>query len=870
MSRFRSLWFIRWCGCASLLSGCLFFQASADTSWVGLFGSDWTQGTNWNDGVPGGADAVTIDNYLGQDPVLSGVGVTGNILVGRTVPGAQLTVENGGTLGSATGFIGFSVGAEGELTVEGAGSAWTVKTAYIGGNTTASGGNGTLNILNGGTVEVDTGLTLWTGGVLNVDGGKVRMRDLIDEGGTLSFLDGEIEVVGGLFDHRLGTTFTIDSGVSGKTADWLLDGVTNDPTFGSVTVGRGILDLAGGSIVSTSGTFGAGNGDTTTSDVLVRGAGTALDVGGAMTFSGGKLEANEGATLFADSFSAGDGADIDFVDVNVTLANALEVTSDSIVVIEDSVVNAGSLAFAEGSLSVEGIDTRATLLTTGEQRYGTITDLNEAATVLIFSNADIVSDSAILGDTGNLEAKLTQGASWDAASIIVGNAEEALLEIGKSGEGSGVLEVTGDVSIGNQSDGDGVIMVTGVGSDLTVGGGLLVGNDGDGDFELRSGATTTVGGNLRIGIGEGDFTSSTDTASVFHDSILTVTGDLVVGESGEGAMLASLPGGTGPEVESRSGLLGLGSTGVGLVGINGTNARWSITAGLSVGVQGNGILGVSNGGLLESGNSVIGQDSGASGEITVSGVNSLWLHANLDVGRGGDGVLLVESEGQVSSTNADIAANGGSTGSVTVRDAGSGWTLTGDLYIGGDSGGAGGAGTLQVEGGGLVTADTVTVHPGGLLTGGGGFVEANVINYGDVSPGASPGVLTIDGDFTLMGSGRLRLEVDGPDAGTEYDQLVVTGDLDLSAGLIELDFSGFATPTLGSTYAFFPGQDLSAQPLQVSALGLPPGWSVDTVSFAGSGQLSLIPESRSAVLYVAIGILAFGVWHRRRFAGRKR
>ncbi len=44
-----------------------------------------------------------------------------------------------------------------------------------------------------------------------------------------------------------------------------------------------------------------------------------------------------------------------------------------------------------------------------------------------------------------------------------------------------------------------------------------------------------------------------------------------------------------------------------------------------------------------------------------------------------------------------------------------------------------------------------------------------------MSPGASPGTLTITGDYTQTSAGTLAIEIGGVTAGTQFDQLAVSG-----------------------------------------------------------------------------------------------
>jgi uncharacterized repeat protein (TIGR01451 family) len=79
---------------------------------------------------------------------------------------------------------------------------------------------------------------------------------------------------------------------------------------------------------------------------------------------------------------------------------------------------------------------------------------------------------------------------------------------------------------------------------------------------------------------------------------------------------------------------------------------------------------------------------------------------------------------------------------------------------------------------------------GGTLAGA-GTITGNVINRGQLSPGASPGRLTIQGNYTQTASGVLVVEIGGPAAGTDFDQLQVTGTAVLNGPLNLQPLSGY-------------------------------------------------------------------------------
>src|SRR5207302_922399 len=73
----------------------------------------------------------------------------------------------------------------------------------------------------------------------------------------------------------------------------------------------------------------------------------------------------------------------------------------------------------------------------------------------------------------------------------------------------------------------------------------------------------------------------------------------------------------------------------------------------------------------------------------------------------------------------------------------------------------------------------------GLITGTGTLSAStiNFTNHGTISPGASPGILSFDGNFVQSAAGRLNIEINGTTAGTDYDQLAINGTATLDGTL---------------------------------------------------------------------------------------
>lgn len=90
-----------------------------------------------------------------------------------------------------------------------------------------------------------------------------------------------------------------------------------------------------------------------------------------------------------------------------------------------------------------------------------------------------------------------------------------------------------------------------------------------------------------------------------------------------------------------------------------------------------------------------------------------------------------------------------------------------------------------------------TVNNSGILKGTGTVGVLSVLAGGRVAPGLSPGCLSA-GNTTIAGS--FDVEIGGTTACTEYDQLQVTGTVNLSGGTLNVSrWNGF-NPTAGQTY----------------------------------------------------------------------
>jgi T5SS/PEP-CTERM-associated repeat protein len=124
--------------------------------------------------------------------------------------------------------------------------------------------------------------------------------------------------------------------------------------------------------------------------------------------------------------------------------------------------------------------------------------------------------------------------------------------------------------------------------------------------------------------------------------------------------------------------------------------------------------------------------------VAITGGASWAASLNLIVGgfNGGTSTMLVENGGTVTSMGGVIGSNGG-TSTVTVTGAGSSWTLSQDLYLGGDAANftAPAIGVLNVANGGTVSAASLRIATD--ILGNGTLNIGAPVGSAPVAPGTS-------------------------------------------------------------------------------------------------------------------------------------
>jgi hypothetical protein len=158
---------------------------------------------------------------------------------------------------------------------------------------------------------------------------------------------------------------------------------------------------------------------------------------------------------------------------------------------------------------------------------------------------------------------------------------------------------------------------------------------------------------------------------------------------------------------------------------------------------------------------------------------------------------------------------------------------------------------------------------GGTLSGS-GTINANVIMGGRLSPGNSPGILTINGNYTQTAFGAYVAELAGLTAGTGYDQVDVNGTADL-AGKLDVSLLNGFTVALGDNFILMKYDSETGTFSMVDLPKLSNGLMWDLTYDPGFIDLSVTsgvtttPEPSTYLLWGTVGLLGIGIWVRRRF-----
>jgi hypothetical protein len=126
------------------------------------------------------------------------------------------------------------------------------------------------------------------------------------------------------------------------------------------------------------------------------------------------------------------------------------------------------------------------------------------------------------------------------------------------------------------------------------------------------------------------------------------------------------------------------------------------------------------------------------------------------------------------------------------------------------------AGNTEVDG--ALTAGGGSVHISGGTLSGSGTVTGNVTMDGTLSPGDSPGTLTINGNYMQSSSGVLMEQLGGTGL-TMFDRTVISGTASLN-GTLNISLVNGYVPVINDTFIFLTASGVSGSFSTVNGLGI--------------------------------------------------
>ena len=755
------------------------------------------------------------------DSTLSGSGTIRMVGPGTTVFTADSSAFSGTTAVNA-----------GALDIEGTLGGATSTLAVNSGGTLSGGGTigGTVTVNSGGTLAgiagqvLTTGpLTLNSGSAINVVLGTPELAGLFNVNGPLT-LAGTLNVAdlggfgpgsyrlfnytGALTDNGVafGTlppdttpaSLTLQTAVGQQVNLINSTGVMlqfwdgpNGHNDGVIEGGTGTWDVASQSWTNASGTVNAGwqGGfaifDGTPGTVTVdSSAGIVSATGMQFAVDGYQLNGGTLTLTGADpTIRVGDGTE-DGADFTATIDNVLAGTGDLVKTDLGTLVLNGANTYSGGTLIQAG-----TISTSSDANLGAASGgvsfgdgaLETTANIATNRNVDILQSASFVTATGT--------------SLVL----------------NGTVSGPGSLS----EDGAGTLILA---QDNTYLGGTFVNS---GTLQLGNGGAFGAA----IGTVSNNSVLAFDRADTFiFDGPITGAGNVTLIGPGTIVLTANSPY-TGATTIGSGNLVVSGA-------LTGTST-------VSVGDGGVATLTVQTGGVIDSGNGVLGNLAGTTGTAMVTDANSIWVNTGtLTIGNAGTGTLILSDGSSVTAAAGVIAAQPGSTGTLIVGTppgqapdltpgmldsptvtfgAGNGTLVfnlsnpafvvdsaligsgtiemigTGTTVFTADSSAFSGttavnAGTLEVSGTLGGPTSTLAVNSGGTLTGTGTVGGAVAVNSGGALSGSQGTTLTT-GPLTLNSGSIINAALGTP--GTTVPLFNVNGALTLAGTLNVTDLGGF-------------------------------------------------------------------------------
>ena len=762
--------------------------------------------------------------------------LTGGTVAFGTAEGVITTMDvAGSSIGSIlTGSNGLTIGGSGQTALTADNSAGLTGPITINGQLSIAAdlalGNASNPVnMNGGTVKFTAATTLpatravtllanTTSGFDTTTGNSV-IAGLITGSGGLAKINANTLTLSNVGNNYTGRTEVYAGTLvtnSLPSGDYINNGaVTFDQNFdgtyaGSIT-GFGSFGKTGTGQVTLSGQNTYTGGTTVTNGSVIATSANGLSAGTSLTLGGGTTAGVVGLS-FDQTFG--------FLTVAGSAAtNAITIPSGKTISVPGTTTvgggatitvsgggnviaggdfnvgvnnNTGTFKMTSGNFTLNGgPGTNLNLGTKTTATTGTVAGALDLSGVANFTASvgkiQLAVDSANIGGTmtGTALKLATNNTITAATSIVVGDSlSDGTQSLNTIALGAGLNTITTPLlTIGGRK----------LGGTLTMGSG--------GTFNLSNGASPT---DLNVGVNSatGSGTATTSIIDLSTGTFVANLNNVVIG-----ARTGSPSGTTGGSATATVtlGTSALNNVTANFIIIGQTNASTGGTTPIGTGT---GTFNM-NGGNLTAGSIVLAQkvNGNAVGTLNLFGGTTT---LNGDITDGGGTSTLVLNGGTLDLQGHNIGGFGAPVDTTTlaagtlrsVGEFNGGGTLTkttpGLLILDGLNTYTGStsvvAGNLQVKGE-LSGTVGVSVAASAVLSGTGTIDAATTIN-GTLAPGASPGILTVNGQVTFGSGSTFALELNGPAAGTGYDRLAVgsIGGVDFGiASNVTLSLGFFAT-----------------------------------------------------------------------------
>ncbi len=730
--------------------GILWRVTATTYTWTGLVGTSWTNSGSWTpNGVPGPGDQVILSagtttlagTGLVQQIELKGgtLNVTGSLSVTGTFTWSSGTLEGaGGTTTLTDGAVLLWSGNTGRNLAAGHRLLNSTK-GLIRASHTATGSptlSGSGIIENWGKILVETNATLRVSGEFRQRGGVVQCDgEAVFQNGSFNFQGGRLEGLVRAFNEFINVADTVtDSSVLRVVGQ---SGILAGNASPAVTLwieGRNSRDSGHAFLAITNTTVNRGT-------ILLENTGSQGYVSQLQLSSGGVLINAPNAVLRANTGTSGassitgqgrvENSGTVVAGTNFSLSIPTEFRQ-----LGGVVRGEGEVLFQSGSFDFQG-----------GRLEGQVRAFNEWINV-----ADTVTEPSVLrvvGQSGILAGNASPAVTLWIEGRNSGDSGHAFLAITNTtvNRGTILLENTGSQGYVSQ------LQLSSEGVLINAPNAVLRANAG------TSGASSITGqgrvensGTVVAGI---DFSLKIPTRFTQHQGVVRGEGEVVF-ESGSfdfrGGRLEGM-------VRAYNEFINVADTVtepsvlrvVGQSGILAGNASPAVTLwieGRNGADSGHAFLAITNSTVNRG--TILLQNTGNQGYVS-----QLQL--------GSEGVLI-------NATNAVLRANAGVSGGSSIGGQGS---FTNQ-------------GLFEINGASVTVSSTAFINDSdGRITGIGTLdVSGNAFeNLGTVQPGASPGVLNFIGSYRQGPSGRLEIELGGPDVGTGYDQFAVKGPATLGGTL---------------------------------------------------------------------------------------